>query len=788
MTSPTNLPRPLRLLRRLWLLTPLLCLSAAIPAPAQRLRGELHLDVRDPKGATVPAHGELLSEGNGFQRTFEISNDGHYVLQDLPFGVYRLTVVAEGFAAWSEVVELHSEVPVKLGITLGVAPVTTQVQVTDELTLVDPTRTSSLFSIGLQSIREQLSVQPGRDLFDLVNETPGWLYEGNGVLHPRGSEYDVQFVVDGQPFTQNRSPAFAPDMDSEAVESMRVLTAGYPAEYGRKLGGVVELTTDKNTQLGWHGGLDVSGGSFDQLEGDGAVSYSREKERYSIRAFGVHAGRYLDPPVTDNFSNLGNSSGLSAAYERDFTDNDRLRITIARNSLRYLVPNDYPQQAALQRQDAASTETSGMAYFQHTISPTLVVSVSGGVRDSNFSLWSNLFSTPVIVKQSRGYREGYVRADLAGHRGHHDWKAGADSFFTPVHETLQYHITDASQFDPGTQLNLNFTGSKWDTEPSFFVQDQMRFGAWNISAGLRFDHYGFVVHEWGVSPRLGVSRYFSSLNLLLHASYDRVFQTPAIENLLLASSPELDSVNPVVLRIPIPVARANYYEGGLTKSILGKFRLDAAIFRRDFQNYSDDDVLLQTGISFPISYAKARIFGEELRIEVPHWDRFSGFASYSNQSGYGQAPISGGLFIGSDASEGVTNTGKFAVSQDQRNTLRSRVRFEAGHGVWFAVGAAYGSGLPADLSENVDASTLIAQYGAAVVSRINLSTNRVGPNFSLDLGMGAELYRKESRSVQFQLQAVNLTDRLNVINFASIFSGTAIAMPRSVSGRLRIAF
>src|SRR5437899_1632843 len=438
------------LVSRLSLLASLFLLAAAIPACAQRLRGELHLEIRDPKGSSLPAKGELLSEGNGFERRFQIPTDGHLVLQDLPFGIYRLNLTAEGFAAWSDVVEVHSEVPVKLGITLGVAPVTTQVQVTDELTLVDPTRTGTLYSVGKQSIHEQLSLQPGRDLFDLVNQEPGWVYEGNGVLHPRGSEYDVQFVVDGQPLVQNRSPAFAPDMDSDSVESLRLLTASYPAEYGR------------------------------QLDGSAAISWSREKERYSVRAFGLHSGRYLDPPVTANFGNDGNSGGFSAAYERDFSYNDRLRLTIAHNSLRYEIPNDFIQQIALQRQDAASSETNGQIYYQHTIPANLLLSFSGAVRDSSFSLRSNPASTPVIVNQDRGYREGYVRGDIAGHRGHHDWKAGADSFFTPVNEALQYQITDTSQFDPGTQLNLNFAGSKWDIEPSFYVQDQMRYGGWKL--------------------------------------------------------------------------------------------------------------------------------------------------------------------------------------------------------------------------------------------------------------------------------------------------------------------
>src|SRR2546429_309531 len=69
-----------------------------------------------------------------------------------------------------------------------------------------------------------------------------------------------------------------------------------------------------------------------------------------------------------------------------------------------------------------NTETTGQVYFQHIISSELLLSVSGSVRDAAATLSSNPFATPVIVLQDRGYREGYVRADLAGHHGHHDWK------------------------------------------------------------------------------------------------------------------------------------------------------------------------------------------------------------------------------------------------------------------------------------------------------------------------------------------------------------------------------
>src|SRR5229473_391305 len=331
-----------------------LFIFCAVSARAQRVRGELRVEVHDPDGAAVSPAGELVSEANGFRRTFIAGPEGRYAAQDLPFGVYRLSLQAEGFAPWSDLIEIRSEVPVRVAVTLGVAPVTTKVEVNDSATLLD-----------------------------LMSEEPGWVYEANGVLHPRGSEYDVQFVVDGLPLTQNRSPAFAPSFDPDEVESLRVLTASFPAEYGRKLGGVVEVTTKKDVPAGWHGRLDAGGGSFSTLNGAAGVSYAQGANRFSANGQGFHTERYLDPPVLANYANRGNAAGFSASYERDFSTSDRLRVSVMRNVVRFLVPNELVQQQAGQRQDIQNAETSGQIYFQHTISPELFLSFSGSVRDSS---------------------------------------------------------------------------------------------------------------------------------------------------------------------------------------------------------------------------------------------------------------------------------------------------------------------------------------------------------------------------------------------------------------------
>ena len=568
---------------------------------------------------------------------------------------------------------------------------------------------------------------------------------------------------------------------------MRVLTASYPAEYGRKLGGIVEVTTGKDVPSGLHGEFDTSGGSFSTVSSSAGVSYARGRDHFLISGDGFHTSRYLDPPVLPNYTNRANAVGFSASYVRDFSNRDRLRVSVAHDIVRFLVPNELVQQEAGQRQDAANMETSGQAYFQHTIRPDLFLTFSGSVRGVSATLFSTPLAIPVIVSQDRGYREAYVRADLAGNPGHHDWKLGADSIFSPVHEKLHYTITDPAQFDPGAPPQFQFSDHRWDIEPSAYAQDHIHRGYWNVDAGLRFDHYAFVVHQSGWSPRFGVSRYVPSLDLLIHASYDRVFQTPAVENLLLASSMQLISMNSIVVRLPVQPARANYYEAGMTRAFFGRVRLNANVFRRDFLNYSDDDVLLNTGVSFPIAFAEGRIVGEEARLDVPAWGRFSGYLSYANQSGIARGPITGGLLLESDAVGRLADTRWFPVSQDQRNTARARVRFQAARRLWLALGGQYGSGLPADTG-GADPNFLLTQYGAAILGRVNLDRGRVRPSFSLDAAAGLDVYRKERRSASFQIQAANLTDRVNVINFASLFSGTAIAPPHSVSARFKLTF
>ena len=99
---------------------------------------------------------------------------------------------------------------------------------------------------------------------DLLVARTGELLEANAVLHPRGSEYDTQYVIDGMPVYDNRSIAFAPAFENSEFEAVSILTAGIPAEYGRRLGGVIALDTRRAAGPGNHSELDLKDGSYER--------------------------------------------------------------------------------------------------------------------------------------------------------------------------------------------------------------------------------------------------------------------------------------------------------------------------------------------------------------------------------------------------------------------------------------------------------------------------------------------------------------------------------------------
>ncbi len=761
----------------------LLSLSLA----AQSNLGELRLRVLDPHGVALKSTVELISESNQFHVSLSTDESGALTAKRLPFGLYRVQIRQEGFADFSQPVEIRSAIPAELSVRLTLPAVTASVTVHDAQTLLDPYRAGASNAIGEQTIQSRSTSLPGRSVQDLVNSQPGWFYEGNAVLHPRGSEYQTQFVVDGIPLTDNRSPGSGPEIEADDVGSLNIYTAGIPAEFGRKMGGVIEINTLKDAQAGLHGQLVLDGGSFATAGAYGQLQRVWKGNALGISASGSGTGHYLNPVVPQNFTNNGTTGDFSVHYERDFTPNDRLGFIVRHDFARYQIPNEQLQQAAGQRQDGDNLETMGIVSYQHVFSSNTLGSLRGMVRDNSTDLTSNPNATPILAVLHNTFREGYFTGAVSVHRGRHEWKAGVESDSLFLHEKFSDTITDPSRFPEGTPQNFAFANNRPDLEQSAYIQDLIRLGNWTVSAGLRWDHYQLLVNQSAFSPRLSVARFFPDAGLVLHASYDRAFQTPSSANILLSSSAQVVSLSPDVLRLPVKPSHGNYFEVGGTKSLFGQLRFDANYFRRYVDNFADDDQLLATAVAFPIAFRKAVIYGAEGKLELPNWRGFSGTAAYSYMVGNVWFPVTGGLFLADEAANAQTQlTGHFPDSQDQRNTVRFRVRYQVVARVWIAGDTEYGSGLPFAFTGTYPQA--LAQYGQAVVDRLDFARGRVKPSLAVGLSAGAEVYKNDRISTRLQADVQNLNNRLNVIDFGGLFSGNAIAPPRSYALRLQTTF
>jgi hypothetical protein len=766
----------------------LLFLSAACAALGQSNFGELRIHVTDPAGLGVQTKVLIVSEANEYRTTLSTGKNGDLDVQRLPFGIYQIRIAHRGFAEFSQIVQILSSVPVEFRIRLELPTVSQSITVSAGNTLINPDQAGAVSQIGYGAIQHRVSSLPGRSLQDLVDTQPGWLYEGNAVLHPRGSEYQTQFVIDGVPITNNISPSFGTAINADDVQSMTIYTAGIPAEYGRKLGGVVVVNTLQNAQPGFHGEVILSGGSFDTAGSFAQGQYTWGANSLGFSAGGSRTGHYLNPVVPQNDSNTGTVGDFSTNFQRDLTPSDRVTFIFRHELARYDIPNEYVQQAAGQRQTGDDFEDMGIATYQHTFSPNAIATFRGMIRQDSNDLNSNANSTPVEVYQHNWFREGYFKGDFTIQRGAQEWKAGVELDNLFLNENFRYAITDDTQFPPGQPLDFGFIGNRPELEQGAFVQDLIRLGDWTIDAGLRWDHYQLVLNRQALSPRLAVSRYFPSAGVMLHFSYDRVFQTPSSANILLSSSTQVESISPSsFLRLPVQPSQGNYYEAGVEKVFRNKLKVDVNYFRRLFSNYADDDQLQNTTVSFPIAFHKAIVYGLDSKIDLPQWGRFSGYLSYSYEVGNVWLPVTGGLFLGDNASAAETQlSGHFPDSQDQRDTLRTRLRYQASTRLWFAGGVQFGSGLPFEFDGNP--SVILAQYGQAVLNRLNFARGRILPAALLDASAGVRLYKSDLFQMDLEADGENLNNTLDVIDFNGLFSGNAIGPSRSFSLRLTTSF
>jgi TonB dependent receptor/Carboxypeptidase regulatory-like domain/TonB-dependent Receptor Plug Domain len=778
--------------------------------------GAVQGQVTDVAGAVVAgAVVTLVNSITSYKVTTKTDEAGNFKFLYVPFNSYKVSVEAPEFQLAEQTVDVHSAVPAQLSLQLTPKGLSEQVNVSagESTALIEADRTAADTDLNTTDLMKGLGPAPSRGLQKMVESAPGVVADDGGRIHVRGSESNVQTVINGVPVMENMSAIFSTSIDPRATSHVEVLTGGLPAEFGDKLGAVVNLNTRSGLDMPISGEISGNLGSFST--GDLAASFGGHAKTFGwFTAFsGATTHRYLDPPTVENFHNLGRTASNLTALDFNPSQNDLFKLTLIFGGANFQVPNRLDQELAGQDQRQRLRNQSASLSWQHIFTPTLVANLALFGRTSTAELISNPLSTPVVALQDRRLTNYGFISSLSYAAHGHTMKAGIQYTRTPVRENFSFYPTDLSAFAPITDESGNefpnpvlqfsaanpfvFRDQRTARTASAFVQDRFSpFQNFTIDAGVRYDDYRLLIHEHAFSPRIGVAYSIPKTQTVIRASYNRLFQPPPIENLLLASSEQAARLSPLAVTTgelgikPILPDKENVFEVGVQQQMSKYARLTLSAYNKQVRNFSDKDQFFDTGVIFPISIFAGRVNGVEARLDTAAWRGLSGFVSYANSRSFGITPINGGLFLG-EAVTTLSNPGlRFPNDHDERNSGQFQVNYtHKPSGWWASFGGRYDSGVPVDVEPGTTRAEFIAEgFDARLFDLVDFQRGRVKPRMLFNFSTGVDLRQNERVALSLAVDVQNLTDRLYVYNFESVFSGTHIGPPRQLGGRLTLKF
>ncbi|MBI1748285.1 MAG: TonB-dependent receptor [Acidobacteria bacterium] len=763
--------------------------------------GTVRGTVIDGTGGVLPGVSVTLANSVfDFKRQTVSANDGTFVFNNVPLDAYTLTLQYTGFQTLSRDVHVRSNVPVVIeDLKLAVGPLSTTIEVTSELKeFVEHDSTETHLDISSQYLANVPGSTPNRGMEAAIASATGVVTDDNGRLHVRGTESQLLYVQDGIPITERLDTTFASSTDIGALSSITVMTGNIPAEYGNRLGGVINIQTKSGIDLPLHGTVGASLGNFISGETDVRVGGKLgERLGFFLSSSASQSSRFLDPPDPGNFNNRGGTGKFNLNTDWHPTDRDILRINFSQNGIDFRVPNTREAEVAGQRARQILRDDAQSVMWQHLWSPNSVSNIALYRRFYRANLFCNEECRPLFSGSARQHSNQGLIGSVTYHRGRHNIKAGMELARLPVREAFSYYVTDPDQFE-GTEAARAFTrqrpflfsDSRLGRQFSLYWQDSFSpFENLTVDAGLRYDFYRLAVRGEQISPRIGGVYYIRPSKTALRAVYNRFFQPPQVEYLLLASSAQAAALSPFSA-IALGGASLvqpdvqNFFEVGVSQALLGIFKLDVSHYWRRIHNFNDRDQFLTTAIIFPISVARGQVHGLDMRLDFPERKGLSGYVSFSNSLAVGIGPINGGLFL--DESAGRIGPGtRFAVDHDQRNTGAFGITFRQPKPRWFITfSGRHESGVPFDF-EASERAAVLRSLGADLV---NIDRRRVNPRTLFNLSSGIDFLQTAHVTTSLQFDIQNLANARFLYNFRSIFSGTHFGYPRLYSGRLLFAF
>jgi outer membrane receptor protein involved in Fe transport len=773
----------------------------------------------------------------------EIDSSGNFVVRNLPFATYDLYLLRRGHSVVARRVVVSSAIPVNVIIDSIPSIQGAEVTITD--THIESTR-PTVHTLYTAPVINRLPVtNPAKAIESILLWSPGVVPDEDGRLHMRGEDAMLQYVIDGIPIVLNQTRVYAPLLDANLIESADLLRGSLSPEYGVATSGVLNVTTKSGFDAPSFANASYSFGSFDNSSKSANYGgHFGQSFAYFIGYSNFSSSRYLDPisGFEPNHTN-GSGSDYFGKLNAIISDNADLTVLGSYSKTNYDVPNGVnPDGTPDLLQDQSQDLSAYMigARFNYSLTPSSVLSLLGYTNNQESEITSNGIleirdsATLAIAKHSNekyfigGHRINTTTGGQLEYSLKTDWlnvpnqfKAGVGAEVYPLSEFLTFGVTDSSIASPnvpggdtrlakydltrgGTPflVDTSATGKRY----SAYLQDEITAGAWTINGGLRFDMYDMLEKESGISPRVNAI-YRASDDLVLRASYNRMFMQAPIENILVSSSAAARALaDTVQANIPTIVQseKSHVVEIGAGYRLNNFVSLDLTGYGKLIDDFVVKVELGNSGVIFPANIRQGIVAGGDLEVLLRNWNNFTGRLSFSTTVSKGVVPDNGesafaaGLVLGEEG-QNYLNPWKgedmFNTEHNQLLTAAFLLRYDLPIGVFGQISGRFDSGLPFDLVDPVtkqgldpDASRAELKrrgYSDAVIDMLELTSEQPGspdksvaPHAVFDLSAGADLSRF-GLPVKLTGIVLNVLDTKYLYKFESSFGGTHYGVPRS---------
>ena len=498
----------------------------------------------------------------------------------------------------------------------------------------------------------------------LILRAPGVAEDSaeNGDLHVRGEHANLQYRIDDVLLPEGIA-GFGLELDPRFVQSMQLITGSLPAQYGFRTAGIVDIQTKSGT-FDPGGEVDFYGGSYDTFRPSFEYGGSEGKWNYFIDGSYDHNELGVENPTssstaihdeTEQFKTfmygsyiIDPSSRLTLMASASYSDFQVPNVpgvgsgSPSQTNATYasamtadgLLPSGTFNSADLNENQNEQNYYSALTYQKSAGNLDYQISAFGRESEQHFTPdpIGDLYLNGEASEVHRYLYSAGLQADGSYQLGDfHTIRAGG-SFLaegTQNNSSTTVFNLDANG-NPTTLTNIADNHPLYGLFAGLYLQDEWKiFSTLTLNVGARFDVFSSSFDDENqLSPRANLI-YKPTGTTTLHAGYSRYFTPPPVEDVsggTISKFINTSGASSTLLDDSVRAERANYYDAGITQTILRGWTVGLDGYYKTAQNQLDDGLFGQTLILSAFNYEKGRIYGLELSTSY----ETNGLTAYAN--------------------------------------------------------------------------------------------------------------------------------------------------------------